>query len=250
MPQRYRRHLALVHHAGMPSTRLVTLLGATVRQQRHLRELSQRQLAALAGVSQAAVARIERGERAPTIPVLERILAAMNVQLVVGVEPLDAHLDARMDDLAARPIAERIDELGLDRLLDRLSDLPQVLTGSTAALLQGAPVPVDALEIAVRWQDSKVLTRWLERNYGQRWNARWGEFGGVWLEPEEPGEHRWSTRYGEIRATMCDELPETIEVRHGGRGYQVVPLVELELTEPRAGELLRRYRDRQLASGS
>ncbi|TQJ25102.1 helix-turn-helix protein [Micromonospora sp. A202] len=250
MPQRYRRHLALVHHAGMPSTRLVTLLGATVRQQRHLRELSQRQLAALAGVSQAAVARIERGERAPTIPVLERMLAAMDVQLAVGVEPLDAHLDARMDDLAARPLAERIDELGLDRLLDRLSDLPQVLTGSTAALLQGAPVPVDALEIAVRWQDSKVLTRWLERNYGQRWNARWGEFGGVWLEPEEPGEHRWSTRYGEIRATMCDELPETIEVRHGGRGYQVVPLVELELTEPRAGELLRRYRDRQLASGS
>lgn len=250
MPQRYRRHLALVHHAGMPSTRLVTLLGATVRQQRHLRELSQRQLAALAGVSQAAVARIERGERAPTIPVLERMLAAMDVQLAVGMEPLDAHLDARMDDLAARPLAERIDELGLDRLLDRLSDLPQVLTGSTAALLQGAPVPVDALEIAVRWQDSKVLTRWLERNYGQRWNARWGEFGGVWLEPEEPGEHRWSTRYGEIRATMCDELPETIEVRHGGRGYQVVPLVELELTEPRAGELLRRYRDRQLASGS
>ncbi|MBM0279385.1 hypothetical protein [Micromonospora tarensis] len=49
---------------------------------------------------------------------------------------------------------------------------------------------------------------------------------------------------------MCDELPETIEVRHGDRAYQVVPLVELELTEPHAGELLRRYRarQRQLAS--
>ncbi|MEU7751572.1 helix-turn-helix transcriptional regulator [Micromonospora sp. NPDC049171] len=78
----------------MSSTRLVTLLGAAVRHQRHLRDLSQRQLAALAEVSQAAVARIERGERAPTIPVLERLLAAMDVQLVVGVEPLDAHLDA------------------------------------------------------------------------------------------------------------------------------------------------------------
>ncbi|MCG5456230.1 helix-turn-helix domain-containing protein [Micromonospora sp. PSH03] len=232
----------------MSSTRLVTLLGAAVRQQRHLRDLSQRQLAALAEVDQAAVARFERGERAPTIAVLERLLAAMDVQLVVGVEPLDAHLDARIDDLAARPIAERIDGLGLDRLLDRLTDFPQAITGSTAALLQGAPVPVDALEIALRWQDSKPFTRWLETNYGQRWNARWGEFGGVWLEPEEPGEHLWSTRYGEIRATMCDELPETIEVRHGGRSYQVVPLVELELSEPRAAELLRRYRDRQLAS--
>ncbi|MEU8088384.1 helix-turn-helix transcriptional regulator [Micromonospora sp. NPDC049101] len=103
----------------MSSTRLVTLLGAAVRHQRHLRDLSQRQLAALAEVSQAAVARIERGERAPTIPVLERLLAAMDVQLVVGVEPLDAHLDARIDDLAARPIVERIDALGLDELLSR-----------------------------------------------------------------------------------------------------------------------------------
>ncbi|MGC4794881.1 helix-turn-helix domain-containing protein [Micromonospora saelicesensis] len=232
----------------MPPIRLAGLLGAAIREQRQSRELSQCELAELAGVSQATVARIEGGGRGPSIAMLERLLAAMDVQLVVGVEPLDAHLDARIDDLAARPIAERIDELGLDELLDRLTDFPQVITGSTAALLQGAPVPADALEIALRWQDSKPLTRWLETNYGQRWNARWGEFGGVWLEPEEPGEHRWSTRYGEIRATMCDELPETIEVRHGGRSYQVVPLVELELSEPRAAELLRHYRDRQLAS--
>ena len=120
-----------------------------------------------------------------------------------------------------------------------------MITGSTAALLQGAPVPVDAVEIALRWRTPNRSPRWLETAYGQRWNARWEEFGGVWLEPEEPGEHRWSTRYGEIRATMCDELPETIEVRHGERSYRVVPLVELELTEPRAAELLRRYRDRQ-----
>ncbi|MEV4658267.1 helix-turn-helix transcriptional regulator [Micromonospora sp. NPDC049301] len=233
----------------MSSTRLVTLLGSTIRQQRHLRELSQCELAELAGVSQAAVARIERGNRAPSIPVLEALLAAMDVQLVVGIEPLDAHLDARIDDLAARPIAERIEELGLNRMLDRLTDFPQVITGSTAALLQGAPVPVAALEIALRWQDSKRFTRWLEAAYGQRWNARWGEFGGVWLEPEEQGEHLWTTRYGEIRATMCDELPETIEVRHAGRGYRVVPLVELELTEPRAADLLRRYRARQAAGG-
>lgn len=232
----------------MPPTRLATLLGRAVRQQRHLRDLTQSELAEAAGVTQAAVARIESGSRAASLAVLERLFAAMDVQMVVEVEPLDAHLDARIDELAARPIAQRIDELGLDETLDRLTDFPQVLTGGTAALLQGAPVPVDAVEIALRWQDSKRFTGWLKANYGQRWNARWGEFGGVWLEPEEPGEHRWSTRYGEIRATMCDELPETIEVRHGGRDYRVVPLVELELTEPRAAELLRRYQARQLAA--
>ncbi|MEV7331763.1 helix-turn-helix transcriptional regulator [Micromonospora sp. NPDC093244] len=228
----------------MPSTRLVTLLGNTVRHQRHLRQLTQCELAEAAKVSQAAVARIESGSRAPSVAVLEALLAAMDVQLVVDVEPLDAHLDARIAELAARPIVERIAGLDLDRLLDQLPDVPQVLTGCTAALLQGAPVPVDAPEIALRWQDSKEFTRWLEANYGQRWNARWGEFGGIWLEPEEPGEHRWSTRHGEIRAVMCDELPETIQVRHGGRDYRVVPLAELELTEPRAAELLRRQRAR------
>ncbi|WP_410811950.1 helix-turn-helix domain-containing protein [Micromonospora sp. 067-2] len=234
----------------MSSTRLVTILGATVRRQRHLRELTQRDLAELAGVSQTAVARIERGDRAPSILVLERLLAAMDVQLAVGVEPLDAHLDARIAELAARPVVDRIDDLGLDGMLDRLADvLPQVITGGTAALLQGAPVPVDALEIAVRWRDSTRFTSWLATAYGQRWNARWGEFGMLRLEPEEPGEHRWSTRYGELRATMCDELPETIEVRHAGRSYRVVPLVQVELGDAHAGELLRRYRDKQLAGG-
>lgn len=159
-------------------------------------------MAALAAVDQAAVARFERGERAPTVPVLERLLAAMDVQLVIGVEPLDAHLDARIDDLAARPIAERIDGLNLNRLLDRLTDFPQVITGCAAALLQGAPVPVDALEIALRWQDAKLFTRWLETNYGQRWNARWGEFGGVWLEPEEPGEQAARRAAGRRRAAQ------------------------------------------------
>ncbi|TYC03983.1 helix-turn-helix transcriptional regulator [Micromonospora sp. WP24] len=228
------------------STRLVRILGRTVRQQRESRALTQRQLAELAGVSQATVARIERGDRIPSVPALESLLAAMGGQLTVAVEPLDAHLDAELAQLATRPLAERLDDLNLDRLLDRLGDLPNAITGATAALLQGAPLPVDAPELAIRWRDSAQLTRWLEKAYGQRWNARWNEFGGPHLEPEESGEHRWRTRYGEIRAVMCDELPETVEVRHGGRSYRVVPLVQLDVTDPRTAALLHRYREGQL----
>ncbi|WP_241563196.1 helix-turn-helix domain-containing protein [Micromonospora costi] len=223
----------------------MTILGRTLRQQRESRELTQRELADLAGVSQTAVARIERGDRSPGVPLLERLLAAIDVQLAVAVEPLDAHLDAAMTDLAARPVADRIDALNLDRLLDRLGDLPYVVTGATAAVLPGAPVPVEATEVAVRWRDSARFTRWLEAAYGRRWNARWSEFGGLHVDPAEPGEHRWRTRYGEIRATMCDELPDAVEVRHGERGYRVVPVVELEVTDPRAAALLRRWRERR-----
>ncbi|WP_346538237.1 helix-turn-helix domain-containing protein [Micromonospora sp. DPT] len=231
------------------SSRLATRIAATLRRERGARSLTQQELADLAGVSQGAVARVERGDRVPSITLIERLLAALDLQLAVAVEPLDSHLDARMDALAARSLAERVDELGLDRVLDRLGDLPHLLTGSTAALLQGAPVPADAVEIAVRWRDSARFTAWLDAAYGQRWNARWSEFGGLRLEPEEPGEHRWQTRYGQLRAQMCDELPEAIEVRHGDRSYQVVPLVAVELTDPRAAELLRRHRRRHAAGG-
>ena len=230
----------------MPESRLAKQIAASLRRERGARLLTQRALADLAGTSQAAVTRVERGDRLPSIPLVERLFAALDLQLTLCVEPLGSHLDARMTELASRPLAERIDDLGLDRVIDRLGDLPHLLAGSTAALLQGAPVPVDAVEIAVRWRDSARFTAWLAAAYGQRWNARWAEFGGLHLEPEEPGEHRWRTRYGEIRAQMCDELPESIEVRHGDRSYRVVPLLEVELTDPRAAGLLRRYRQRQV----
>ncbi|SCL13184.1 hypothetical protein GA0070624_0037 [Micromonospora rhizosphaerae] len=84
-----------------------------------------------------------------------------------------------MAELAARPLADLIDDLGLDRVIERLGDLPHLLTESTAALLQGAPLPVDGVEIALRWRDSGRFTAWLEAAYGQRWNARWEEFGGL-----------------------------------------------------------------------
>ncbi|WP_406040823.1 helix-turn-helix domain-containing protein [Micromonospora sp. NBC_00898] len=229
----------------MPESRLASQIAAALRRERGSRLLTQQAVAELAGTSQAAVARVERGDRIPSIPLVERLFAALGLQLAVGVEPLDSHLDARMAELAARPVADRIDDLRLDRFLDRLGDVPHLLAGSTAALLQGAPVPVEAVEIALRWRDSARFTAWLEAAYGQRWNARWEEFGGLRLEPEEPGEHRWRTRYGEIRARLCDELPESIEVRHGDRSYRVVPLLQVELTDPRAADLLRRHRQRQ-----
>ena len=119
------------------------------------------------------------------------------------------------DSRHVEPPGEEIDRLKLDRLLDRLGDLPNVITGAAAALLQGAPLPIDAPELAIRWRDSAHLTRCLETAYAQRWS----EF---------------------------DELPATVEVRHGGRSYQVVPLVELDVTDPRTATLLRRYREGHL----
>ena len=49
---------------------------------------------------------------------------------------------------------------------------------------------------------------------------------------------------GVIRATMCDDLPEAIEVRHGERTYPVVPLPLVEVTDPATAAVRRRDRQR------
>ncbi|MDG4804717.1 helix-turn-helix transcriptional regulator [Micromonospora sp. WMMD980] len=233
----------------MTESRLVRQIAHALRHERERAGLTQQALADRAGLSQAAIARIERGDRLPSLTTAERLLTALGRQLRIEVEPLDSHLDAALDEAAAADLDERLTDLKLDRLVDALGDLPYVLAGSTAALLQGAPIPVAAVEIAVRWRDSSTFTAFLERAYAQRWNARWGEWGGVRHEPEERGEHRWLTRHGELRARMVDELPEPIEVRHGGRTYPVEPLVQVEVADRRTAELLRRHRQR-LAAGT
>ncbi|MEO3744211.1 helix-turn-helix transcriptional regulator [Plantactinospora sp. B5E13] len=229
----------------MPHSRLTALLAATLRQQRERHGLTQAGLAERTGLNQSTITRIEQGSRAPGLPMLERLFAALDLQLAFRVEPLDAHLDARIDELRRSPTTERIGDLRLDLMADRLGELPYVWTGSTAALLQGAPLPDDDLEINVRWSDADQFTAWLTRNWAERWNARWEEFGFVRIDPREPGEHRWRVVGGVVRARMCDELPETIEVRHGGRSYQVVPLALVEVTDPATAALLRRWRERQ-----
>lgn len=67
--------------------------------------MSQRELAAAAGVPASSVARIETGARQPSLPVLLRLLAAADVELRLHLEPYDDHDDV-LDVLAARRTPE------------------------------------------------------------------------------------------------------------------------------------------------
>ena len=53
--------------------------------------LSQRELAERAGVSQSEIARIESGQREPSIPTLQRILAGAGKELRFRLVELDDH---------------------------------------------------------------------------------------------------------------------------------------------------------------
>ncbi|MBN1170589.1 MAG: helix-turn-helix transcriptional regulator [Micromonosporaceae bacterium] len=65
------------------AARLAFELGAGVRELREARGWSQTQLAHAAGMTQSAVARFEAGGTVPTLPVLERLAQALDVELTV-----------------------------------------------------------------------------------------------------------------------------------------------------------------------
>jgi transcriptional regulator with XRE-family HTH domain len=88
-----------------------------LRRARRIADMSQRELARAAGVSQAAVSQIEAGTRVPSMRLFQRILAVAGLQLVVVdagrriVAPMAAWGDTRDG-------AERLYPAHLDTILD------------------------------------------------------------------------------------------------------------------------------------
>jgi transcriptional regulator with XRE-family HTH domain len=72
------------------AARVAFELGKAVRELRERRGWSQAQLAKASGMTQSAVARFEAGGTVPTLVVLERLAAALDVSLKVEFEPRDA----------------------------------------------------------------------------------------------------------------------------------------------------------------
>ena len=71
--------------------------------------MTQVQLAARAGLTQSAVARLERGSSNPTIATLANVIAATGHRLILAAEPHRASFDERqlLERLAMTP-AERL----------------------------------------------------------------------------------------------------------------------------------------------
>jgi transcriptional regulator with XRE-family HTH domain len=62
-------------------------LAGRVATARRARGLSQRELAALCGTTQSAIARIERGARPPRLDTLLRMAGALDCELIVDLRP-------------------------------------------------------------------------------------------------------------------------------------------------------------------
>ena len=81
--------------------------GATIRKARLQAGLSQSVLAQAAGVAQSVVSAYETGSRQPSLPVLERLVAAAGFELVLDLEPFPAALKRLSGPLGRRVVGRR-----------------------------------------------------------------------------------------------------------------------------------------------
>jgi ribosome-binding protein aMBF1 (putative translation factor) len=72
---------------GYAEAQRAYLIGQAVRDRRLALGLSQVELATRAGMTQPALSRLEAGGVIPTIPLLERISAALDADLIVKISP-------------------------------------------------------------------------------------------------------------------------------------------------------------------
>jgi ribosome-binding protein aMBF1 (putative translation factor) len=75
------------YREGYAEAQRAYLIGQAVRDRRLVLGLSQVELASRAGMTQPALSRLEAGRVIPTIPLLERISAALDADLIVQIAP-------------------------------------------------------------------------------------------------------------------------------------------------------------------
>jgi ribosome-binding protein aMBF1 (putative translation factor) len=81
------RRSSAEYREGYAEAHRAFVIGQAVHERRVALGLSQTELAARAGMTQPALSRLEAGGSVPTIPVLERISAALDAELVVTITP-------------------------------------------------------------------------------------------------------------------------------------------------------------------
>jgi ribosome-binding protein aMBF1 (putative translation factor) len=82
--EEYRK--ARDEYAAIRELRKRNWIAAHIRARRYELDLTQRELAARADTSHSFISRLESGTHIPTIPVLKRILAVLDEDLLIGIE--------------------------------------------------------------------------------------------------------------------------------------------------------------------
>jgi ribosome-binding protein aMBF1 (putative translation factor) len=81
-------------------------IAAHIRERRYELDLTQQEVAERAGTSHSFISKLEGGEHIPTIPVLKRILAVLDEELLIGIEPRGDDAESERE---IAPVPELID---------------------------------------------------------------------------------------------------------------------------------------------
>jgi ribosome-binding protein aMBF1 (putative translation factor) len=73
-------------YAATRELRQKNWIAAHIRERRFELDLTQKDVAERAGTSHSFISKLERGDHIPTIPVLKRILAVLDEELLIGIE--------------------------------------------------------------------------------------------------------------------------------------------------------------------
>lgn len=73
-------------YAAIRELRARNWIAAHIRERRYELDLTQREVAERAGTSHSFISKVEGGDHIPTIPVLKRILAVLDEELLIGIE--------------------------------------------------------------------------------------------------------------------------------------------------------------------
>lgn len=73
-------------YAAVAELRERNWIAAHIRERRYELELTQQEVADRAGTSHSFISKLERGDHIPTIPVLQRVLAVLDEELLLGVQ--------------------------------------------------------------------------------------------------------------------------------------------------------------------
>ncbi len=73
-------------YAAIRALRKKNWIAAHIRERRYELNLTQQEVAERAETSHSFISRIEGGDHIPTIPVLKRILAVLDEELLIGIE--------------------------------------------------------------------------------------------------------------------------------------------------------------------
>jgi ribosome-binding protein aMBF1 (putative translation factor) len=77
---------ARAEYTAIRALREKNWIAAHIRERRYELDLSQRDVAEKAETSHSFISKVEGGDHIPTIPVLKRILAVLDEELLIGIE--------------------------------------------------------------------------------------------------------------------------------------------------------------------